>query len=72
MVYKVWADSSSKVEMPMDVVDIYNDLEWDCDVARTLAHEHDGKPYRAIFHVEDLTKEETIETFENSNNPCDV
>lgn len=63
--YKVWADSESAVEMPMDVVDLYPSYDVACDVACNLAHEHDGKPYRAIFHIEDILEEETVETYEN-------
>ncbi len=63
--YKVWADSESKVEVPMDVVEYFETLDDACYLACDLAHEHDGKPYRAIFHVEDILEEETIETYEN-------
>lgn len=64
-IYKVWADSESAVEMPMDVVDLYSSYDVACDVASELAHEHDEKPYRAIFHVEDILEEETVDTYEN-------
>lgn len=64
-IYKVWADSESAVEMPMDVVDLYPSYDAACEVAYDLAHEHDEQPYRAIFHVEDILEEETVETYEN-------
>lgn len=63
--YKVWADSESAIDFPMHEISEYSDLESACDTACALAHEHDGKEYRAIFHVEDLLIEETIDTYEN-------
>lgn len=45
--------------------DLFASYDEACDVACNLAHEHDGKPYRAIFHVEDILEEETVETYEN-------
>lgn len=65
--YKVWADSCSKVEVPDDVYPFYDNIDIAHDVACDLAHEHDGQPYRAIFHIEDLVEEETIDTIENIN-----
>lgn len=66
--YKVWADSCSKVEVPDDVYPFYDNIDAAYDVASYLAHEHDEQPYRAIFHVEDLAEEETVDTVENINN----
>lgn len=63
--YKVWADSESAIELPMHEQDLFASYDEACDVACNLAHEHDGKPYRAIFHVEDILEEETVETYEN-------
>ena len=67
-VYMIWTDSESDVYIPDDVPQYYKDLQYACNVACDLAHEHDGKPYRAVFHVEDLECEETIETYENLTN----
>lgn len=63
--YKVWADSESAIELPMHEQDLFASYDEACDTACKLAHEHDGKPYRAIFHVEDILEEETVETYEN-------
>lgn len=63
--YKVWADSESIVEMPNDVNPFYKDIDAAHDAACELAHKHDGQPYRAIFHIEDLVNEETVDTIEN-------
>jgi hypothetical protein len=63
--YKVWADSESNVEVPMHEMEYFETFDEACDLACILAHEHDGKPYRAIFHVEDILEEETVETYEN-------
>lgn len=65
--YKVWADSCSKIAMPDDVYPFYDNIDAAHDVACDLAHEHDGHSYRAIFHVEDLVEEETVDTIENIN-----
>lgn len=65
--YKVWADSCSAVEVPDDVYPYYDNIDVAGNVACDLAHEHDGQPYRAIFHVEDLVEEETVDTVENTN-----
>lgn len=70
--YQIWADSNSREDIPDYIEIYYSDLDTACDVAFELAHEHDNKPYRAIFHVEDLEMEETIETYENYPNPCDI
>lgn len=64
-VYKVWADSESSVDIPNDLIPYYDDLDTACDIARFLAHEHDGESYRAIFHVDDTEYGETIDTYEN-------
>lgn len=64
--YKVWADSKSLVEMPADEAGLFESLDKACDLACDLAHAHDGMPYRAIFHVEDVDIDETIDTFENT------
>ena len=64
-VYKVWADSESSVDIPNDLIPCYDDLDTACDIARFLAHEHDGESYRAIFHVDDTEYGETIDTYEN-------
>ena len=63
--YKVWADSESAIELPMHEQELFASYDEACDAACNLAHEHDGKPYRAIFHVEDILEEETVETYEN-------
>lgn len=63
--YKIWTDSESVVEIPLHIEQYYTELETACDVACSMAHEYDGELYRAIFHVEDLLHDETIETYEN-------
>ena len=62
--YYVWADSDSAIDMP-DGKDTFADYNEAYALAAKLAHEHDGKDYRAIFHIDDLKIEETIDTFEN-------
>lgn len=62
MKYKVWSDSESKVQIEGIEFDTIREAE---DCARTYAHLHDGKEYRAIFHVEDMEIDETIDTYEN-------
>lgn len=62
MKYKVWSDSESEVQI--EEIEFEN-LKDAADCACTYAHLHDGKKYRAIFHVEDLEIGETIDTYEN-------
>lgn len=62
MKYKVWSDSESAIQKEEIEFDTLKEAE---DCARTYAHLHDGKEYRAIFHVEDLEIGETIDTYEN-------
>lgn len=62
--YKVWADSESDIQMPNGMLNTFASLEDANNVACILAHLHDGKPYRAIFHVDD-EHDETIDTYEN-------
>lgn len=65
--YKVWADSESDVSVPEELVNTYFKTQEDAtNKASELAHQHDNKNYRAIFHVEQIgLEEETVETFEN-------
>lgn len=70
--YKIWTDSDSKIEIPPHVEQYYDTIDEALNVACNLIHEHDGKQYRAIVHVEDLEIEETVETCENHPNGCDV
>ena len=63
--YKVWSDSESDIDLPDNISQEYGDIENAYDAACELAHEHDGKPYWAIFHVEDSEADETVATLEN-------
>jgi len=60
MKYKVWTDNESKVYTSKDFENI-NDA---CEYASKFVHEHDGKPYRVICHIDDENGE-TIDTYEN-------
>ena len=60
--YKVWSDSESKIQI--EEIEFVT-LKEASDCASVYAHLHDGKDYRAIFHVEDMEIGETIETCEN-------
>lgn len=66
MCYKVWADSESAVELMPHQQQYFINLDAACDAASEYAHEYDGEPFKAIFHVEDLELEETIDTYENN------
>lgn len=63
--YRVWADSESAVDVPGNIELCFDDINEAYSLAANLAHEHDGKKYRAIFHVEDMDIEETVDTVEN-------
>jgi len=63
--YKVWTDSESAVDLMPHQEQYFNDLDTACDAASSYAHEYNGEPFKAIFHVEDLELEETIDTYEN-------
>lgn len=62
--YHVWADSESAIKI-LGGKDTFADYNEAYVLASKLAHKHDGKDYRAIFHIDDLEIEETIDTFEN-------
>ena len=68
--YVVYADSESKVCFRATFMDIERAESW----ASTVVHQHDGKPYRVIAHLDDNTKGEgtTLSTYENHPNSCDA
>ena len=65
--YKVWADSESDFRVPYWLTPYFDDFDAAYDCATFLAHFYDGVAGRAIFHVEDLAHDETVETVESSN-----
>ena len=69
--YKVWSDSESAYDVPDDAPYIFKDLDAACNFASECAHEYDGEQERAIFHVDDMASDETIDTYENTGNKCD-
>lgn len=68
--YIVYADNESKVYFRATFMDIERAESW----ANTVVHQHDGKPYRVIAHLDDNTegKGTTLSTYENHPNPCDA
>ena len=62
--YKIWTDSESAIDFPSME---FNDLEDAAMQALESVHKHDGRPYKAIVHIEDNMTGETIETYENSD-----
>lgn len=66
--YRIWSDSESGIAISnKEYNKVYENLEEACSKAGELAHKHDGKFYKVIFHVEDLTIDETVDTYENIN-----
>ena len=68
--YTVFADSESKVYFRSTFIDYEQADFW----ASAVVHQHDGKPYRVIAHLDDNTDGEgtTLTTYENYPNPCDA
>jgi len=65
--YVVFADSESKVNFRATFIDHEDADPW----ASTVVHQHDGKPYRVIAHL-DNAEGTTLSTYENHPNPCDA
>lgn len=66
--YKVWPDSESRIRGPKELSERkFASLDEAYNTASELAHEHDFKEYRAIFHVDVVSENvhETVETVEN-------
>lgn len=64
--YVVFADSDSEVYFRNTFIDYEQADSW----ASTVVHQHDGKPYRVITHLDDAVGT-TLSTYENHPNPCD-
>lgn len=65
--YVVYADSESKVNFRATFMDYEKADAW----ASEMVHQHDGKPYRVIAHLDDAERT-TLTTYENYPNPCDA
>lgn len=67
--FHVWSDSDSKIAIePKD----FRTLEQAQEYASSSVHEYDGAPFRVIAHIDRISTEETIDTYENYPNPSDV
>lgn len=65
--YVVFADNDSEVYFRNTFMDYEEADFW----ASAVVHQHDGKPYRVIAHLDDA-EGTTLSTFENNPNPCDA
>lgn len=65
--YVVFADNESKVHFRNTFMDYEQADSW----ASAVVHQHDGKPYRVIAHLDDA-EGTTLSTYENYPNPCDA
>ena len=54
-------------ESSQSYISKFNELEDAAMQAIESVHKHDGRPYKAIVHIEDNMIGETIETYENSD-----
>lgn len=66
--YSVWSDNESNKQTYKSFdryIDAYH-------YASNFVHKYDNEPYRVILHIDDTIADETVDTFENSNNPCDI
>lgn len=66
--YSVWPDNESHKQTYKSFDKYINAYNY----ASNFVHKYDNKPYRVILHIDDSFYDETVDTLENSNNPCDI